>query len=124
MKTFETLTKELVQPVASHKHLYWIGYDLILNERYDKLLAKLRELGAVHVLKSGWLLETNDAVDLFFDDLKACLLHRKDRLMISQLGGEKRLHLPEDPEQRLVGQDIVREMFNRSACRCGSANVG
>jgi hypothetical protein len=66
--------------------LYWIGYDLDKpGQDYSDLLARLRALGAVRVLKSDWLLGHNSTTpEQIRNDLQR-FLDSNDRIIVGEL---------------------------------------
>jgi hypothetical protein len=66
--------------------LYWIGYDLDKpGQNYDQLIARLRNLSALRILKSDWLLGHNSTTTAQIRDDLARFIDSNDRLFVSQL---------------------------------------
>jgi hypothetical protein len=90
--------------------LYWIGYDLDKpGQDYTDLISRLKQLGAVRVLKSDWLLghdETNpkqirDDLIRFLDD--------NDRILVTELKNNAAWH------DLLANGDDVAGIFTSNA---------
>jgi hypothetical protein len=66
--------------------LYWIGYDLDKpGQDYSDLIARLKQLSAVRVLKSDWLLGHNSTTpEQIRNDLMR-FLDANDRIIVSEL---------------------------------------
>ncbi len=66
--------------------LYWIGYDLDKpGQDYSDLIARLKELSAVRVLKSDWLLGHNNTNPKEIRDDLTRFLDSNDRIMVAEL---------------------------------------
>jgi len=67
---------------------YLISYDLDKpGQNYDKLIARLKEHGAVRVLLSQWVLTTTWTAVQLRDDLMA-YTDSNDRILVVQISGE------------------------------------
>ena len=92
--------------------LHWISYDLDKpGQDYKDLIARLKELRAVRILKSDWLLENTASPETVRNDLQR-FLDSNDRIMVSEVynnAGWCNL---------LAGSDVVVAMYKRSARTC------
>ena len=67
---------------------YLISYDLDKpGQNYDKLIARLKQHGAVRVLLSQWVLTTTWTAVQLCDDLRA-YTDSNDRILVVQISGD------------------------------------
>jgi hypothetical protein len=92
--------------------LHWIAYDLDKpGQDYKDLIARLKELGAVKILKSDWLLENTASPEAVRNDLKR-FLDTNDRIMVSEVYHNAAW------SNLLADSNTVLAMYDRSARKC------
>ena len=92
--------------------LHWIAYDLDKpGQDYTDLIARLKELKAVRILKSDWLLEHSASPEEIRKDLQR-FLDANDRIMVSEVYNNASWY------NLLASNEIVLAIYNRSARRC------
>jgi hypothetical protein len=68
---------------------YLISYDLDKpGQNYERVIARLKQHGAVRVLFSQWALKTTWSAIQLRDDLQANGIDTSDRLLVAELRGE------------------------------------
>ena len=68
---------------------YLISYDLDKpGQSYERVIARLKQHGAVRVLLSQWALRTTWSAVQLRDDLQANGIDASDRLLVTELSGE------------------------------------
>ena len=89
--------------------LHWIAYDLDKpGQDYRELTTRLKELNAVRILESDWLLENSASPEAVRDDLLR-FLDNNDRVMVSEVYNNAAWR------NLLAGNDTVNSMYARSA---------
>jgi len=92
--------------------LHWISYDLDKpGQDYKDLIARLKELKAVRILKSDCLLENKAEPEAVRNDLQR-FLDANDRIMVSEVYNNAAWN------NLLAGSDVVLAMYERSARKC------
>lgn len=92
--------------------LHWINYDLDKpGQDYKDLIARLKELNAVRILESDWLLENDASPEAVLND-SGRFLDSNDRMMVSEVYNNAAWR------NLLVGHDVVKAMYRRSARTC------
>jgi hypothetical protein len=92
--------------------LHWISYDLDKpGQDYKELIARLKELQAVRILKSDWLLENTAGPEAVRTDLER-FLDSNDRIMVSEVYNNAAWR------NLLASSDTVIAMYKRSARTC------
>jgi hypothetical protein len=87
--------------------LYWISYDLDKpGQDYTDLLNRLKQLKAVRILRSDWLLETTATTVETRDDLRQ-FMDGNDRVMVSQVSNNAAW------DNLLVNDKTVETMYSR-----------
>lgn len=90
--------------------LYWIGYDLDKpGQDYSDLIARLKELSAVRILKSDWLLghDSTNPKDIRSDLSR--FLDENDRIMVAELKNSAAWR------NLLADNDTVTDLFKKHA---------
>ena len=68
---------------------YLISYDLDKpGQNYDRIIARLKQHGAVRMLLSQWALQSNLSAVELRNDLQANGIDGNDRLLITELTGD------------------------------------
>lgn len=92
--------------------LHWIAYDLDKpGQDYTDLIARLKELKAVRILKSDWLLENTAGPEAVRNDLQR-FLDDNDRIMVSEVYNNAAW------SNLLASDETVKAMYTRSARTC------
>jgi hypothetical protein len=92
--------------------LHWIAYDLDKpGQDYTDLIARLKELNAVRILKSDWLLENSASPEAIRNDLQR-FMDSNDRIMVSEVYNNAAWR------NLLANGDTVKAMYARSARNC------
>jgi hypothetical protein len=92
--------------------LHWISYDLDKpGQDYKDLIARLKELRAVKILKSDWLLENSATPEAVRNDLQR-YLDSNDRIMVSEVYNSAAWN------NLLADNQTVLDMYTRSARKC------
>lgn len=92
---------------AGNTMLYWISYDLDKpGQDYTDLLNRLKQLKAVRILRSDWLLETTATTVETRDDLRQ-FMDGNDRVMVSQVSNNAAW------DNLLVNDKTVETMYSR-----------
>jgi hypothetical protein len=60
---------------------FWVSYDLVKQKDYERLFARLRQLGAKKVLLSMWVLKGDYVCATLRDDLRQ-YIDSDDRLVV------------------------------------------
>src|SRR5690242_17153636 len=101
-----------LKPKGQQKMLHWISYDLDKpGQDYKDLIDRLKELHAVRILKSDWLLENDASPKQIRDDLQR-FLDTNDRMMVSEAYNNAAW------KNLLASDDTVKAMYQRSARKC------
>ena len=89
--------------------LHWISYDLDKpGQDYKDLIARLRALSAVKILKSDWAPGNDASPEAIRNDLQR-FLDENDRIMVSEVYNNAAW------QNLLVDGDTVKAMYQRSA---------
>ena len=89
--------------------LHWISYDLDKpGQDYKDLIDRLKELQAVRILKSDWLLENTASPEAIRNDLQR-FMDNNDRIMVSEVFNNAAW------SNLLADGDTVSGMYARSA---------
>jgi hypothetical protein len=92
--------------------LHWIAYDLDKpGQDYTDLIARLKELKAVRILKSDWLLENTASPEDVRNDLQR-FMDTNDRIIVSEVYNNAAW------KNLLADSDTVKAMYARSAKKC------
>jgi len=90
--------------------LYWIGYDLDNpGQDYSDLIARLKELSAVRILKSDWLLGHDSTNPKQIRDDLSRYLDENDRIMVAELKNNAAWR------NLLATSQVVTDLFNKHA---------
>jgi hypothetical protein len=89
--------------------LHWISYDFDKpGQDYKDLLDRLKQLKAVRILKSDWLLENSASPEAVRNDLQR-FLDNNDRIMVSEVYNNAAW------SNLLADNDTVIAMYKQSA---------
>jgi hypothetical protein len=96
---------------ADSMALYQISYDIAEEDasEYQRLWALLRQLGALRILYSQWIIEAGDRQsDIFYNQLRP-LVRASDRLLVQEV--TKEAHW----DQLLIPDELFRQLLKTKA---------